>query len=811
MLQKGLIVSIAHYNAYICSPLIAEYIVHTHIDHALMDEMISTLNTNSAPYYLNHVQSNDLPCWKMRLMIAAQTQDHLFESLALTPFTALAHKHTAFFIDTCDFENDTSEVNKQRFLNKSLAFQFQVLAPLLYNGVVSLENTDNILTIAEQCYQQYLLKTGKHQPMFAAMLAQQYLARNQLDLLPKLLSAKCAWSISIGACLTLLKGNPVKAIEEFELALKEKRKETKKRTIALFNFENMFYLLANIAVGNTAMVLKKINALEKKENHPAWAQVYSALRTGAALALNKRPIPLRFTTSEHAIPFAGILELCFAYWFADLTKYNQKITLEDSLKRAQQNNYSLFAEQANAMLAKIKASYLLTNSKTQPIYDLIPPICQWQRSLDALKNINQTENGEPVKAKSDTRMVWWITRGTFELSPREQKQGKKGAWTKGRAVSLKKLHREIFNYDYLTPQDLKICAHIQEYSDGGWYGATSFELNEKAIYAAIDHPHLYWAEDKSQAVALSTESPTLLIAEKGKNLKIALKPFPENEMNIVREDEYTLKLVNFDAEHHRIAEILTRDGLTVPASAKQQVLDSISTIAPFLTIHSDIGGGTKDCEEVESDKQLYMQISVLDEGVIKIAATICPLGELGPAFPPAQGSKVIMSEIQGKQLQTMRDLADESKQLASLSQIAPALFANEDAQWFIEDPQQALITIEAMQNSEQLKLVWQEGKKIKLNKTATTSNMSVKVGKKTDWFELSGSLQVDEDTILPLEHLLALISESTGRFIELEKGEYLALTEQLYQRLQRLQGLTRSNKKGLEFHPLASQAMDELS
>lgn len=812
MIHLGLLVEAKSPNTYLCNPLINEPLARKAMNNPLGSKMKQALTSQSMPYHLANSYADEPQQWQMRPLVFAKTQDALFSYLKLASFTEIECPHNDFLIHCCDFVNN-SESNRVWFLSTSLAFQFQVLAPILTRRLSALMEVDKYLALAEKCYQQHLQKTAKHEPMFAALLAQQYLQRNQFGLLPKLLSKTASWPIAIDACLTLIKGDAEKALQQFELALKAKRKETKKRNVQLFDFENMFYLLANLVVGNSKLVKKIATAKINKENNGHWAQCYLIFIGAAALSENKEKTTLSHLKTPHSVAFSGLIEIFCDYWFADLTEIRKKITLEKSLQQAQKNNYPLFAQQAQAILAKISAKYQPEKLSYPPLYELLAPIHKWQRSLDALKQLTSDEDNtdKSVTVETGTRMIWWLSEKSYALSPREQKRSKNGQWTKGRAVSLKRLDREISSFDYLTPADLKICNCIQEYNAGGWYGSTTFELNEHALQAAVNHPALYWVNDFTQNVNLRESTPKLLVTEQGKNLKLALSPFPVRDSNRIKESDYQVSLISFTDEHQKIAEILTSKGLTVPTLAKQQVLDSINAIAPLLTIHSDIGGSNKNAEEITADTHLYMQISLLDEGMIKIDATICPLGESGPSFKPGQGSKVIISEVKGKQLQTTRSLKQESQQLTTLAKIAPALFVNSDAQWLIEDPQQALITIEALQNSDKLILLWQKGKKIKLNKTASVNDMQLKVGKKTDWFSLSGQLQVDEQTVLPLEQLLALISESSGRFIALKEGEYLALTEQLYQRLQRLRGLSRTGNKGIEFHPLASQAMDELS
>jgi SNF2 family DNA or RNA helicase len=62
-----------------------------------------------------------------------------------------------------------------------------------------------------------------------------------------------------------------------------------------------------------------------------------------------------------------------------------------------------------------------------------------------------------------------------------------------------------------------------------------------------------------------------------------------------------------------------------------------------------------------------------------------------------------------------------------------------------------------------------------------------------------------------MQRLMALLANSTGRFLQLEDGQIITLTKELRRRLDDLAGLGDVQKDGVHFHPLAAQALDEIT
>jgi SNF2 family DNA or RNA helicase len=273
-----------------------------------------------------------------------------------------------------------------------------------------------------------------------------------------------------------------------------------------------------------------------------------------------------------------------------------------------------------------------------------------------------------------------------------------------------------------------------------------------------------------------------------------------------------MRIVEYKPQHQQIAEILGKKGITVPKKAKKQVMDRIATLAPLLTIHSDIAGADSDIKTVKAKQILHVHLQPIDAG-LKFSAYIQPFKTSQPLFHPGEGGATVFTEVDQKQVQTHRNLKAEKKVLNQLLQHCPALYQNSQYEWLLDDPELALETLLQLQEFQQtsaktIKLEWPQGKKITLNNAAEVSQMNVKIGKSQDWFSLTGQLQISDDQVLEMRQLMTLLAQSSGRFIPLGDNQFLALTEELRSRLDAIQAYTSDKGK---FHALAIPALDELT
>ena len=108
-------------------------------------------------------------------------------------------------------------------------------------------------------------------------------------------------------------------------------------------------------------------------------------------------------------------------------------------------------------------------------------------------------------------------------------------------------------------------------------------------------------------------------------------------------------------------------------------------------------------------------------------------------------------------------------------------------------------------------LHWPRGESFSVVGQASASNFQVRIKKDRDWFAASGKLQVNDELALDLMRLLELLDGSpSSRFVELENGKFLALTEQLRRQLDDLSAFGERTKGSLRFAPIRAAAVEEL-
>jgi len=637
------------------------------------------------------------------------------------------------------------------------------------------------------------------------------------------------------ATLRFLQNWNDESIDLFNEALKTLKKTTGKRNVAIDGMLGYFFNLALLRSRNfnNLQLLKQQAQFTIKQG---WQNEFYLLNL---ILLEAVEIYQGKGTAEHSqylfktnkFAYERLFHALLLYWIGEIEPMigNAKNSaflaeLADFCQEAQRLGYGWYAAVSSSLLQRLdyknescrQIAQQYSQSPFNDIIDLLPQVSAWQRALDALAQLT----AEPAAAvQKELRMIWSLSLEHNEvfLEPKEQRLGKNGRWTKGRNISLKRLYHDIAEFDYLSEQDRRICAHIQIEKEPDYYGYYTKEyylLSSSAIIATVGHPHVYWANQESLEVPVDIHlaEPQLLVKEQQENLHISLIP-PITTQKIIAQKTASNGLIVYviNDSHRQVAEILGKNGLTAPATARQQVIDSIASISSMLTVQSDIGGTSSHAISVVADSRLHIHLQPVGQG-IQIEMFVQPFSDGGPLYKPGVGGTTVLAEIDGKQLQTNRDFKLENRYLKDVLSKCPELYAVKEPKWLLDDAESAL---EALLNLQALGdfavLEWPKGKKIQLSREAGLSQVQFSVRKEKDWFSVEGNVQIDDQLVLDMQRLMSLLDTSSGRFLKLEDGQIIALTRELRQRLDDLSSLGDVQKDKVRFHPLAAQALDEIT
>ncbi|MCC5670666.1 DEAD/DEAH box helicase [Nostoc sp. CHAB 5784] len=707
------------------------------------------------------------------------------------------------------------------------------ISSILFNSALKLSASEDALTLlSEECS-----TPGKHCSDYLHLILTEQLllegctqeAQKSLERISNEYQNNAAifWG-----WLSFLRGDNEQAIKYYTDALKAIKKATGKRQIYFNTIGGLFFILALLKDGSAQRLREAeeyTSLMSCQSDH--WLR-FTYGRLKMVLQVHLGDITQKqFVVSGHisSVEEENSLQTLFCslclYWMdAQSAKKRLPNLLEPLYRRSLASGYHWLAMETAELLSRLKpssnynklAEALREDSDIQTIVDLIRPQEAWEMCLNALANL-QSRPQTSLKPESELRLAWFITfyPSRCVLQPREQKVNAKGEWSKGRPIALKRLNSALSEFDYITPQDMRVCSCIETYNDGSYYGKVDYTFGEKAISALIGHPLVFWEDTPTIRVEIVKGEPELLV-KKGKQDRLTLEFSPKlaESQNIlhIKETPTRIKVIEITAEHRRIAEILGKENkLNVPAIAEKQVLAAINAVSGIVTVHSDIGGGLEGAEEVPAQTLPHIHLLPANAG-LKVTLLSRPFAQDGPYYRPGTGGETVIAEIDGKRLQTRRNLPEEKQLAKAAIKACPTLTRTEeqDGEWIIVDPEdclELLLELQALESS--VVIEWPQGEKLRVSHNADLKDFNLSIQRQQDWFAATGELKLNNDLVLDMQQLLELLEKTPSRFIPLGDGQFLALTQVFRKRLDELRMFSEKHSKGIRFHPLATLGLED--
>ncbi len=631
-------------------------------------------------------------------------------------------------------------------------------------------------------------------------------------MLPAMPDIKSAPELRVRALVHFLRNDVDESLTAFKKMISA-TPANKGRSKYLGEIAGIIYCMALAKKGgaaNAKLIDRQHNAANKRHSNEPHALAFLLLHQYRQVCdgqLTPNDLYPLYSPPDNQYPW-NLLVYCLVRYWLELTV---SVDCREALKnRAMESREFLpwYTKEVEALLPLLE-----DGSLTPPEGSLAAFMTReshWERALTALASLAPTAISSSATDESENRIAWILTREHkhIEVSAREQKRLKNG-WTKGRPISLSRLvDDDALLQKILTDHDQKIVRSIRQFSN--YYGRNQLYLPAgSALAAAVGHPAIFWKDNMDHALEINRCSPELMVREEKENVIISMHPVPETD-EVAEPGEHLVErpgaidVYLFNESHQRIAQILNGE-LIVPARARDRVLESIVSISPLLTVHSDLSDfGAASAEMMSADNRLYIQILPTGDK-LRFDIGVQPFGT-GPRFLPGIGGESVFTEIEGKKVQTRRDLTAERKAQEALLSACPDLCEEQTGSWSFSDLTQSLEGLLIVRGLDpEPVLSWPEGKPMKLYEESNSSSVSMSLRQKGNWFQVEGELSYGENDVLNLTKLLALIDHSS-RFIRLGDNEFVTLTEELARRLQRLKAL--DTKDGI--HRIAGVHLDEV-
>ncbi|MCX5864227.1 MAG: DEAD/DEAH box helicase, partial [Deltaproteobacteria bacterium] len=669
---------------------------------------------------------------------------------------------------------------------------------------------------------------AKNREPFSYLLTSHLLIRGQTEAAAAWLSSSQQQGAPLGVpgWQRFLAGETTAAILCYEEDLAKIKKANQNEQAYFTGVEGLFFLMALLKNGDYTthqQVRDIVKNIEDIQPHNLFLPAYTLLLALVEARENRLDLARDRLTAVSLLPRPHSITTLFlalvTYWIEGRPSPVCLPYLKAFQKKAVAHGYLWLAREYASLLhlAGEKSTPATITDELREACALVTTITpeeQWQRALRAL-SFSSAPALSPAKPETSSRLAWMIdyhsADGLISLTPKIQNLTARGQWTKGRSVALRKLFRKN-KPAFLSPQDLLACETIAEKKDSR--GAYFRFAMPNAMLVLIGHPYVFLADSPKTPVEILQGEPELRVDQQGDSLLIQFSPWPDStEAIAVRETPARFRIFPITGDHRRVAQVIGPNGLNVPLDGKDELFATLGNISSFMTVHSTIEGRSVGIAEAQPDSRIHMQLLPYGAG-FRLAMLVRPLQPDGPYQRPGEGPKTIIAHSGGIRTQTKRDLELEEKNARFVEESCPMLTKGTDLEreWLLQDPEECLqLLLELQGLPEDVLIEWPEGERLTVSPPAELNQFLLSVKERNNWFEMSGTLKLNDSLVLDMRTLLELAQTNSSRFIPLGHGHFLALSRELRKRLDEIAAFAELKKTTIRLHPLAALALEDFT
>jgi superfamily II DNA or RNA helicase len=650
--------------------------------------------------------------------------------------------------------------------------------------------------------------------------------------------------LSMLALIAMLRGDDQEALRSIEAALEAERSGTRKRLIYPDSLCFSLAILSLLRMGTPAALAQFKTLMSARKKLKLESEIDTLFMAGElADDPNAQMGPLYLSGP---LSILGVMysiasrwhqkyqfpedHAGFRQWLHWLTRQayhggyawalaEMQVVLEATVK-----DHELLDPDIKELFAETSAETRFQALGMQSLTQLITPMAPWEFSLReleqlALKSTSAKARSSATGIDKTRRLVWQLREnhsGNVRVTPIEQTLGKKGEWSAGRRVALKRLKKEAGSLSHLLEQDRKASATIVEEPSYGWGGGSpNYLTTERTLFQLVGHPQVLDEDD--QPIDVIEQPPELSLTESDGQLLLSFKPDYEGDHYTSRIDAINRRLhvTHFTAAQRRISEAMPGRTLRVPANAGERLQTLLSGLTGDIAVLGDAIVATSASQE--GNPETLLAIEPIGSA-LRVRFRVEPLADSGVYFDAAEGASVVYVHAATGSVAVQRNLNDELTRIHEMVTKSTVLSTHYDGRphLLLETTIEALELLDETQEAD-IRCVWPSDVpfRIKARVDIQQVNLSITSGK--DWFSASGTLPIsdaDEDSI-SIQRLLELMASQRGsRFVELGSGEFLALSRTLRQQLDTLQAFSRTSGSGSakanKVHPMALLALEPL-
>ncbi|WP_052444545.1 DEAD/DEAH box helicase [Flammeovirga sp. OC4] len=528
---------------------------------------------------------------------------------------------------------------------------------------------------------------------------------------------------------------------------------------------------------------------------------------------------LRYHLHESLVNGYGPLTITFTYWIYGKL-FGEKSSLDEVTYLYLQNKAIEFQKGGHQWYASLYASAVVENRSSDEDVDLSYLIDEdlfrfedilsagfeeeWELLLQKMGAIaedfhliDKKEN----KGVKEGRLLWVVSDHRLYVQPMEQTKLKNGKWSKPKKVSdtrlLKKGVKGMLEIDHEI-LDKAIRTYGRGYMD--------FDVLE--VWKRLEgHPNVVLESDDNVSVIVEKRPFELQIDEAGEHYRISFDKDINIDFPLKRETPTRVIYYNVDKKIKYWAENFPQE-IVIPKKGKKQLKEAITALGQTLNIHSNVEDIREELPEVKADQTIHALLTPRGNNIL-LEIYMKPFKTIPPYVTPAAGKTVLVEEVDRVRTRAIRNLDEEKALLEKFYYQRPFLDNTNDGHhaWELSDREETLNALQELQFGDIKPVVeWPKGVRFKLLSKVGGENITMNIqSKKRDWFAVSGEVKVNEEVIVSLESLLkAFKNDPNSSYVEIEKDQFIALTDSLRKQLATLTSVAVEDKLDFKVHRLSS-------
>ncbi|MGM9713816.1 MAG: DEAD/DEAH box helicase [Prevotella sp.] len=440
---------------------------------------------------------------------------------------------------------------------------------------------------------------------------------------------------------------------------------------------------------------------------------------------------------------------------------------------------------------------------------------EWDIRLDELMGLCHKATGQAagsaVRKTSQSRIIYKVNTHSNTITPVVQKSKDGINWTAGRNVSLENFSKG--KTEGMKPEDKAVAACVTCYSYG-WYGTTSYELEGgEAIAALVGHPLVFDAET-NRHLEVVMGKPQLGVSLNGDTYNIQIdvdgSDYGGNYW-VSHQRGHSIKVVKMDNNLRQIVRVLRQTRM--PKESKEKLTSLLEALSGPMIVMSDLLKNSDSIATTTSHSETVVQLQPVGD-TIRCSVMVRPFGKVPPVCKPGKGMQVITTVIDGKQVQTRRNLKKEKENCDAVKALMVDYEEDsyQDNAWMLRAGE-CLELIERLRDmGESCVMEWPEGERLKVSHAPLQpSSFHISINSVASWFELTGEVAVSKKIRLKIADLMDRLADAKGSFIRVDDKEYVRISNELRRHIESIGRLASRHRDTMRLSTFNAQQLEGLA